>query len=219
MYDLIKAFREALGIESSVVFVVIVAMIGGGLAGSMAWLVDRAYKSALAREAAAAVEKGFEINLKGITMWSYGPSEDKAISVMGLIVQVVNRGTPQGISAWKCEIAFKADAELRPLKLLPPDANFVPPAGAGMDGREAFLPENSIFDKVLAPIETYGQRVGCLICSLPPDVKAKDVHLPGTRVRVSVKDVIGHWWDSDIWTLSSEQAPPDVPFFVPGMKR
>jgi hypothetical protein len=50
MFEMVKAFRDALGIEATWSFVLIVAAIGALVTGSVAWIVDGAYKNALARE-------------------------------------------------------------------------------------------------------------------------------------------------------------------------
>jgi hypothetical protein len=52
MFELVKAFRDALGIDSTWSFVAIVALIGALITGGVAWIVDRAFKNALARESA-----------------------------------------------------------------------------------------------------------------------------------------------------------------------
>lgn len=56
MIDIVRTIHEALGIESTWAFVLIVAIITGAVGGGAAWLVDRSYKRSLQDQTATTTE-------------------------------------------------------------------------------------------------------------------------------------------------------------------
>jgi len=54
MFEMVKAIHEALHIESTWAFVLVIALVFGVMSGSVAWVVDKGYKNALRERAETA---------------------------------------------------------------------------------------------------------------------------------------------------------------------
>ena len=79
------------------------------------------------------------------------------------------------------------------------------------------MPSNSIFDKVLSPIETYGQRIGALICEAPSDITTEQLHVSGQTLVVFARLANGELVQSNNFRTSDNRPKPGDPTFFPGL--
>lgn len=87
MFEIVRAFRDAFGIDATWSFVLIVALFFAATGGGVAWIVDRAYRNAITSEAKPIVLEwsvsAFE-NKKTVTTHNRGTSDVRDLAVQSI---------------------------------------------------------------------------------------------------------------------------------------
>jgi hypothetical protein len=157
------------------------------------------------------------MDIRGVTAWSRGRG-GVVSQYLGVIVRVVNKGEPQAITDWECQFKLKDQPEFHSLTKVSASDDVMPESQFDPRVRQAFAPDNAIYEKTLSPIEKLGQRVGALICQVPAQEATPRTHASGNHIRVRARTAAGDWIESDDFVTTDRSPQPGDPSFIPGLR-
>jgi hypothetical protein len=221
MFDVVKSIHEAFGIESTLGFVLLMAVFGAAIFGGAAWIVDKSYRrstksSAVVTTPAPSRElAGEKYKLVGtvIALGMGTPASQPNDTTVQVVASITNLGQPTVVKNWTLRVKAPNAERIEGVgRFIVPNKPVVLRLASGETRR--FSPNDALYNKgIAAPIQTGGEITGLILFDLK-NTGQQDVWREGTVVELGFQDATGNSYLASREVNSGGDTPAQ---YYPGM--